>query len=271
MISVLTFLASCWCALLAVSAPGPAHDTAQMARPDLNRIVETQGTGTLVFRYPTRDDVRGHSHGVEIILGEGRQRCLFNGHFEGDQAMVRGPAVALATVRGGQIVALEITIGAPRQTRRPDLDLGTLHPGWVAAFFLEQVPRMSDDTAGDAMLGAVIAREAEVAAPLLAVVRDPSHGTDKRQSALFWAAVLASEKALETLRDVILGEDEDMELRESAVFALSRMDRPDTLPLLMKIARDDDVPQLQQAAFFALAEHNTPEVVALFEEILLED
>lgn len=268
MISLLNIVAALVSLLLAIPNTS-IGTTSGITLTELNQVITDLNTGTITFEYQTREGIRGNGQGLEISLGHSTHRSYFNGVIGEDYDMVEGPAQVFIKIREGRIHALDISVGKPRKAMSVDRDLGSISPCTAAAFFLEQAPQLDEDIADEVLLGAVIARDAEVATYLLAMVSDRSNQDELRQAALFWTAVLASEKALEPIRHLINENNEEMELREHAIFALSQLDHTDTLPLLMEIARNDREPQLQRAAFFALAEHDTPEVHQLFEEILL--
>jgi len=235
---------------------------------DLNQAIKDLGTGTLSFSYLTREGVRGNGHSLEISLGDGDHRCYYHGSWDSEPPLRAGPAQVQLRLVEGRIRDIDLSVG---HTTPPscDRELGLIAPGPVVHFFLDHAPELNRDLGENALLAACIGGQTDVAPGLLALVKDRHHHADLRSSAMFWAATLASEKVLAPLKDILRNRDEDMELREHAVFALSQVSRPDPLPLLMEIARDGRTPQLQRAAFFALAEHDVPEVHQLFEDILM--
>lgn len=267
MITLLTILAAIWGTFLADA--GQPTGAAKYSPTDLEQAIVQMDSGTLVFSYPTREGVRGNGQGVEISLGQDSHRVYYRGCWDDDDHMVAGPATAVIKVRHGLIQELDITVAEQRKASDQERNLGTIAPTTAAAFFLKQAQDLDDDTAADALMAAVIARVEDIATPLLDILDNRSNGSELRQDTLMWLAVLAGEKALEPLGKVIEEEDEELEMREHAVFALGQLDHTDTMPMLLKIARNQDEPHLQQAAFFVLADHDTPEVRQLFEDILL--
>ncbi len=271
MILVLTLLATVWGALFADTTVVGSKSAPPASAVELSDAVDDIDHGALRFSYKTRDGVRGNGRGVEITHTGGSKHRYFNGHWDEDDKMVPGLATVVARVRNGHIGSLEVTVGLHEKAKPGCLDLGQIDSVAAASFLVQRAPRMDDDSAEEAMLGAVIARDAEIAEPLLAIVRNRDNPDAMRENALFWVSTLAADKALNSIQSIIDEPDEDLELREHAVFALAHMDQVDTLPMLIKIARNEQEPQLQRVAFFALAEHDTPEVHRLFEEFLLAD
>lgn len=260
-------LLSLFCTILMALQPAPATTTPH----ELNQAISQIEQGTVTFTYNTREGIEGNGHGVRISLGPNRTHCYFNGHWDADEDMVAGPARAMIKIDHGQITRLDVTVGPPTSTHSGTTDLGHIDSQLAGAFFLEQAIQLANDQSGEALLAGLIADKYDAAPPLLAILNNRHHDDELRQDALVFVATLASQKALASIKGIIKQNDESMELRESAVFALSQMDNIDNVPLLLGIARDTRTPQLQQAAFFALAEYDTPEVLQMFEDILLED
>ncbi len=227
-----------------------------------------------VFTYETGQQVKGNGHDLQIAMGADDHHLFYRGNWDRDQGndLRHGPAQARLDFRRGQLVDVEIRVAA-RRAMSADHDLGTLPAATAARYLLDLAtrPMLDEDPASGALLGAVIARDAPVARPLIAIMEDGDLSREVRQDALFWVAALAAEKALAPIRHLLGDPDEDMEMREHAVFALAQMERQDTLDTLLSIAHDQKEPRLQRAAFFALAEYDEPRVHALFRQVLLDE
>jgi HEAT repeat protein len=65
-------------------------------------------------------------------------------------------------------------------------------------------------------------------------------------------------------------DDEDREVRESAVFALSQLPREEGVPILIRAARTNRDPKVRRQALFWLGQSEDPRALALFEEILTD-
>lgn len=126
-----------------------------------------------------------------------------------------------------------------------------------------------EDAAEDAVFGAGIAADDLAVPRLFDLARDRRANPGVRQEGLFWLAILAGDRAADTLRSAIDDEGEDLELREHAVFALTQLDEDRAFPLLMEIARAHPDPDVRNSSFLWLARYDRPEVVNLFEEILV--
>jgi len=67
---------------------------------------------------------------------------------------------------------------------------------------------------------------------------------------------------------VALDDEEEQEVRDAAVFALSRRPDDEAVPILMEIARTAPQAETRRSAMFWLAESKDDRVYAFFEEIL---
>ena len=91
-----------------------------------------------------------------------------------------------------------------------------------------------------------------------------------RESAIFWLGQEASAVATAGLEAIVEDDDEELELREHAIFALSQQDLDRCFPALSRVALESKHPQLREQAFFWLAQHDDPRVIDLLEEVLLQ-
>lgn len=60
----------------------------------------------------------------------------------------------------------------------------------------------------------------------------------------------------------------DIDVRESAIFALSQRPRDEGVPILIDIVRTSPEPRLRKSAMFWLGQSGDPRAIALFEELL---
>jgi HEAT repeat protein len=71
------------------------------------------------------------------------------------------------------------------------------------------------------------------------------------------------------LEAIVEDDDEELEIREHAIFSLSQQGIDRAFPALRKVALESRHPQLREQAFFWLAQHDDPRVIDLLEEVLL--
>lgn len=85
---------------------------------------------------------------------------------------------------------------------------------------------------------------------------------------MFWLGQEAADEATDGLAEIIESDEEDIEVRRQAIFALSQQENERAIPLLIDIARSPLHPELRRQAFFWLADSDDERVIDFFEEIL---
>ena len=85
---------------------------------------------------------------------------------------------------------------------------------------------------------------------------------------MFWLGQAAGDAATRGLTDLVADGDQDHEVRESAVFALSQRPHDEGVPALIRIAKDNKDPDLRRKAIFWLGQSDDPRALSLFEELL---
>ena len=88
---------------------------------------------------------------------------------------------------------------------------------------------------------------------------------------MFWLGQAAGDAATRGLTDLVDDTSVAVEVKESAVFALSQRPRDEGVPALIRIARTHRNPELRRKAIFWLGQSEDPRALALFEELLTED
>ena len=140
----------------------------------------------------------------------------------------------------------------------------------AVAFFLELARAGStEDAAEDAIFPATLADADETWRELIDVARDPTVHRGVRKNALFWVGQEADDAATEELSGVALADDEEQEVRDAAIFALSQRPENQAIGSLIEIARSAEQAESRQSAMFWLAQTDDERVVSFFEEILL--
>ncbi len=65
-------------------------------------------------------------------------------------------------------------------------------------------------------------------------------------------------------------ESEDVDVKKSAVFAISQLPKEKAVPILIDIARTNKSPSVRKNAIFWLGQKDSDEALKFFEEILLK-
>ncbi|MGI9628334.1 MAG: HEAT repeat domain-containing protein [Longimicrobiales bacterium] len=237
-------------ASLTLVVPGEAQDALE------SRLGSDGWTG---FEVATREGVQ--------LCGMGTWRSSRRG-FDPDRDCSEGSVLALVRTTGGRVI--EIEHRPPRSTRGPDVDvdLGWVSTGDAAAFLLDLVPGEDDEVAEDALGLAAMLDSVTIWPDLDRFASDRGLSGEVRQAALFWLGQAAADEATASITAVLDTPDEEVEIKEAAVFALSQ--RPDEVAvrLLLDVAQGDYHPEVRESAFFWLSQFDDPRVLEFFREVL---
>jgi len=66
------------------------------------------------------------------------------------------------------------------------------------------------------------------------------------------------------------GQDEDVGVKESAVFAIGQLPKDEAVPMLIDIAKTNKNPKVRKQAIFWLGQTGDAEALKFFEDILLK-
>lgn len=261
---------------LAVALPGvavAAQDAAAIARR-----VAGVSEGEVHLAYAARPGVVGDGRSIIAWDCDGSGRCerqQFRGDWDRGMddwrhwSMQPGPVRVALRVSGGAVTSLRVYVGGGWRSGDSATDLG-LVPGPAAARFLLGLARERGTGRGtrDAIFAAALADSVVIWRDLLALARDRTARSDTRKQALFWLGQEAEDAALRGLDSIATAGDEQIEVREAAVFALSQRPADEGVPALIRIARGPGDTRLRRRAMFWLAQSGDPRAADLFEEIL---
>ena len=124
------------------------------------------------------------------------------------------------------------------------------------------------DTEKDQNQAFVASHPVEAWPTLLRIARSDRATTKARKAAIFWVGQAAADEATKGLDDLANDNDQDREVRESALFALSQQPASKGIPALIRVAKTSKDPKLRRTALFWLGQSEDPAAIRLFEEIL---
>jgi len=224
--------------------------------------------GTVRFGYRARPEVEVCEQGVRI----GERHLWWRSRYGEDEGRdCRSGYVEVEVRRSGSTVReveLVRDFGPPGSGV---VDLGEVEPE-AAVEALMTVARGGaggGDGPEDAVLPAFLADVDDPWPGFLDLARDRAVRTDVRKVTIFWLGQAAADVVSEGLSALAVEDEEDQEIRDAAVFALSQRPVDEAVPALMELARDADQAETRRVALFWLAQADDPRVVAFFEEILL--
>ena len=180
-----------------------------------------------------------------------------------DSRCVPGPLFVTLTVDNGQVTQLRTQVGGswPSSDSRVT-DLGVVPPNEASSYFFSLVPRLESTSGKDRLLlPAVLADDAPVIQPLLALARDEQRAEHTRRSAILWLGLLGDATVVPALvqfaRDDPEGDVDDRKgkagkkgLGSAAMAALGNLDDDVGVPALIDLARSGGVGTRRNAVFW---------------------
>ncbi|MGE3525068.1 MAG: HEAT repeat domain-containing protein [Gemmatimonadales bacterium] len=219
--------------------------------------------GTVSFSYATLPDVCGDGEN-NIQVGE-HTHIRYNSR-DRYRPCEYGPARITLELSGGEVTRVRTAVGGtPRQV---DRDLGRVRPA-EAVSYLFGLARTSRGRAGEqAVFPITLADSVDPWPEMLSLARSRDVAGKTRKSAIFWLGQEAGEVATRGLSEIVDQDDEDREVKESAVFSLSQLPGDQGVPILIRVAKTNSDPRIRRSALFWLGQSDDPRALALFEEIL---
>ncbi len=229
--------------------------------------------GTVRMTFAARPGICGSGNSITHTNGRGRTNWGNDWNssrdVEWDYDCSLGPARVVLDRRGGELSGLRFYVGGRWRPAGTDvLDLGTV-PAREAADYLVSIAQSERGSVGEkAIFPATIADSAVIWPALLKIARDPDLPRNTRNQSVFWLGQAAGDAATANLKDIVLDNSIDREVREHAVFALSQRPRDEGVPALISVARTNKDPEIRKRALFWLGQSHDPRAVDLFEELL---
>jgi hypothetical protein len=252
-------------ALAVAAAAAPAQSIA--------RQVARVGNGTVRMSFAARPDICGSGNSISNSNGRGRTNWG-NGwntsrDVEWDNQCSTGPARVVIDRRNGEISDLRFYVGGRWRPAGADVvDLGMV-PAREAADYLISIAQTERGSMGEkAIFPSTIADSVDIWPSLIRIARNSNLPRGTRTQAVFWTGQAAGQAATANLKDIVVDDGVDREVREQAVFALSQRPREEGVPALISVARTNKDPEIRRKALFWLGQSNDPRALDLFEELL---
>ena len=207
--------------------------------------------------------IRDRSKGENNYIGE----WSGNGRGWRERPCEPGPARVAISKLDGSVTRVKVYVGGDwRSDGTTITDLGMLSAPAAAKALVALAGK--EHRAGQAIFAAIIADSAVVWPDLLAIAKNGSAPTANRKDAVFWLSQEAGDAATKGLSELAEDADQDREVRDQAVFALSQLPADKGVPILIRLARTNKDPKVRRKALFWLGQSDDPRALALFEEIL---
>lgn len=262
--------------MLAVAATLVAASPAAFAQSLASRVSRAPD-GVVHVEFDARPGACGD--GRDMV---GFGRALFARSFESvgrwhNARCVAGPVRVSLTVARGQVTTLQTQIGGawPSSTSRVT-ELGAVPSREASAYFFGLVPRLESATGKDRLLlPAVLADDAAVVSPLLALARDGARTDWTRRSAVQWIGLLGGASEVSALVGFAMqgADDEERDkagkkgLASAATAALSYLpDGVGILPLI-ELARTSPASTRRNAVFW-LGQSGDPRAIRMLHTVI---
>ncbi len=258
-----------WTLATVVAVAAPQALIGQSATPSggqdqLGATIAAASDARVAFHFDVDADVTVCEHGFYRTEGDGRQVW---GRWDASAACPGGPLEVVVHRQGARVDALEF---GPVGFADADRDLGRVDAAEAAHWLVSVHDAGADaDVAGEAIGAAVVALGDPPVEPILALARDRRRPSELRRSALFWSAQLAAAGIDHTLAGIAADEAEDQEVRDAAIFALSRRPEGEYVPVLMDLARTAPHARTRKTALFWLSQADDARVPDFFAELIL--
>lgn len=207
------------------------------------------------------------------VCGHGRNIMTYSDHRRNDfweSGCDAGPVRVLVTVKDGRAVDIDTYVGGQWRADSRLTNLGAVPVARAVDYLLGLTETERGEIAKQAVLPARLADSVEVWPRLLRVARDRNRPSEVRKGVIFWLAHEAGERVAESLQTFVDDTDEDRQVRESAIFAISRLEDGQAVPRLLQIVREHPDPHMRKQAMFWLGRSEDPRALALIEELLTE-
>jgi HEAT repeats len=247
-----------WAGLLVAFVPVALR--AQSLAEQLRRAPD----GTVRLSFAAREGVCG-SGPNSIMITDDHDDTEWEGSCE------RGPVRVSMQVRGGHVEESDTYVGGRwRSGMGRVTDLGLVPAREAADVLLALAVETDDDDSGELITAATLADSAVVWPQLLRIARNTRLNEETRRQSVFWLGQAAGEAAARGLDSIVRqGDQNDLEVRKHAVFALSQRPPEEGVPALIRIARTNRDPELRKTALFWLGQSEDPRAISLFEELLM--
>jgi HEAT repeat protein len=162
---------------------------------------------------------------------------------------IAGPLRVTLDVDGGEVTRVHTQVGGKwRPTELHVTDLGVVPGREASAYFFSLVPRLETSGGKDRLLlPAVLADDAEVTAPLLALARDESRARSTRSQAIQWLGLIGEFAVLRTLYPQL----ESDELKESVFAGMAQDESAEGGRWILDRVRDEQAStRLRRSALF---------------------
>jgi hypothetical protein len=170
----------------------------------------------------------------------------------------------------GRVDLVEVTVGGA--ARASASDLGNVTPQEAVGYLLELASTGTRWVGKRAMLAATLANAPEqITTGLIELTRRTALNIDVKKEATFWLGQTNDPRGTARLKTMLEDDDENIEVRKSTIFALSRQDNADVIQTLLNTAQRADRKELRKDAIFWLGQKAADKATVGLKSILGDD
>jgi HEAT repeat protein len=246
-------------ALAAVFMLPPSATRAQ----NLAQRIASAPEGAVQFTFAARPGVCGNGRTYYSVNGSMWFGSMNDNTMRSDPCQP-GPVRVVLGRAGRDIVDVNVFVG-PVQTATGAADLGAVPTREAAEYLLSLAARVDGRPGRDAITPAMLADSAVVTPQLLAIARDQSRARETRTQAISWLSRAGDERGgvspgqlAKALGDMARDENDNQQVRTSALRVLSRQENGEGIPALIEISRSTQDVWLGKQALGTLAQSGDP-------------
>ena len=231
----------------------------------LSQRIASAPDGAVQFTYAARPGVCGNGRTYYSINGSMWFGSMNDNTLRSDPCQP-GPVRVVLGRAGKEIVDVSVYVGpGPAQQSPGVTDLGTVPAKDAAEYLLSLAAKVDGRPGRDAITPAVLADSATVSPQLLAIARDQSRARETRSSAINWLNRAPDERAgvspsqlAKALGDIARDENDNQQVRQTALRVLARQENGEGIPALIDISRGTQDVWLGKQALSVLAQSGDP-------------
>ena len=230
---------------------------------NLAQRIASAPDGPVQFTYAARPGVCGNGRSYYSVNGSMWFGSMNDNVLRSDPCQP-GPVRVVLGRAGKDIVDVNVFVG-PAQTSPGTADLGVVPARDAADYLLSLAAKVDGRPGRDAITPAMLADSATVTPQLLAIARDQSRARETRSSAISWLNRAADERGgvspsqlAKALGEMARDENDNQQVRQSALRVLARQENGEGIPALIEISRGTQDIWLGKQALGSLAQSGDP-------------
>lgn len=228
-----------------------------------NRIASAPD-GAVQFTFAARPGVCGNGRTYFSINGSSWYGTMNDNTLRSEPCQP-GPVRVVLGRAGRDIVDVNTFVGPAQQGAGGTTDLGAVPAREAADYLLSLAARIDGRPGRDAITPAMLADSSVVSPQLLAIARDQARARETRSHAISWLSRgfeerggVAPGQLARALGEIARDENDNQQVRSSALRVLSRQENGEGIPALIEISRSTQDIWLGKQALTTLAQSGDP-------------